>query len=117
MAYLPRINFCEGQAIDRLVHHAMIIEIEAEAERLTMEITIYNPQKDRLETRDVTVNEANTTWFDNCLKPDDVYMITDTGSGLLIRENNFNHPVLVCDVTRGDARVIQSLGLNLPRYR
>ena len=65
-----------------------------------MKTTIYNPQKGRFETRDITVNEANTTWFDNCLKPDDVYMITDTGSGLLIRENNFNHPVLVYDVTR-----------------
>ena len=61
---------------------------------------MYNPQKGRLETRDITFNEANTTWFDNCLKPDDVYMITDTGSGLLIRENSFNHPVLVYDVTR-----------------
>ncbi len=65
-----------------------------------MEITIYNPQKGRVEMRDVTVSEANTTWFDNCLKSDDVYMITDTDSGLLIRENNFNHPVLVYDVTR-----------------
>lgn len=67
-----------------------------------METTIYNPQKGRLETRDVTVNEANTTWFDDCQKSDDVYMITDTGSGLLIRENNFNHPVLVYDVTRDE---------------
>lgn len=65
-----------------------------------MEITMYNPQKGRLETRDITISEANTTWFDNCLKLDDIYMITDTGSGLLIRENNFNHPVLVYDVTR-----------------
>ena len=65
-----------------------------------MEITIYNPQKGQLETRDITFNEANTTWFDNCLKPDDVYMITDTDSGLLIRENNFNYPVLLYDITR-----------------
>ena len=67
-----------------------------------MEMTIRNPQKCRLETIEVTVNKANTTWFDNCLEPDDVYMITDTGNGLLIRENNFNYPVLVYDVTRAE---------------
>ena len=34
--------------------------------------------------------------------PDDVYMIADTDNGLLIRENNYNYPVLVYDVTRSD---------------
>jgi hypothetical protein len=29
-------------------------------------------------------------------------MITDTDNGLLIRENNYNYPVLVYDVTRSD---------------
>lgn len=67
-----------------------------------MEMTIYNPQKGRLETIEVTVNETNTTWFDNCLKPDDVYMITDTDNGLLIKENNFNYPALVYDATRAE---------------
>ncbi len=67
-----------------------------------MEITICNPQKCRFETIEVTVNNANTTWFDNCQEPDDVYMITDIGNGLLIRENNFNYPVLVYDVTRAE---------------
>jgi hypothetical protein len=65
-----------------------------------MEMTIYNPQKSRLETIEATVNKANTTWFDNCPEPDDVYMITDTCNGLLIRENNFNYPLLVYGVTR-----------------
>ncbi len=63
---------------------------------------ICNPQKGRLETIDVTINEANTTWFDHCLKPDDIYMITDTESGLLIKENNFNYPVLVYGATRAE---------------
>jgi hypothetical protein len=67
-----------------------------------MEMTICNPQKGRLETIELTTNEANTTWFDNCLKPDDVYMITDTDCGLLIKENNFNHPVLIYGVTRAE---------------
>ncbi len=67
-----------------------------------MEMTICNPQKCRIETIEVAVNKANTTWFDNCLEPDDVYMITDTSNGLLIREKNFNYPVLVYDVTRAE---------------
>jgi hypothetical protein len=29
-------------------------------------------------------------------------MIADTDNGLLIRENNYNYPVLVYDVTRSD---------------
>lgn len=67
-----------------------------------MEMTICNPQKCGLETIEITVNEANTTWFDDCLKPEDIYMITDTDDGLLIRENNYNYPVLVYDVTRAE---------------
>lgn len=67
-----------------------------------MEMTIYNPQKSRIETIEISANEANTTWFNDCLEPDDVYMITDIGNGLLIRDNNFNHPVLVYNVTRAE---------------
>ena len=67
-----------------------------------MEMIIYHPQKGRLETIKVTINEANTTWLDDCLKPDDVYMIIDTDNGLLIRENNYNYPVLVYNVRRSD---------------
>lgn len=67
-----------------------------------MEMTIYNPQKDRLETIVVTLTKTNTTWFDDIHKPDDIFMITDTYNGLLIKENNYTYPVLVYDVTRGD---------------
>jgi hypothetical protein len=67
-----------------------------------METTICNPQKSRLETIEITINKTNTTWFDDDLKSEDIYMITDTDSGLLIRENNYNYPVLVYDVTRAD---------------
>ena len=67
-----------------------------------MEMTIYNPQKGRLESMNVTVNKATTTWFDDCLASDDIYMITDTDNGLLIRENNYSYPVLLYDVTRTD---------------
>lgn len=67
-----------------------------------MEMTIYNLQKGWLESMNVTVNEATTTWFDDCLASDDIYMITDTDNGLLIRENNYSYPVLLYDVTRTD---------------
>ena len=67
-----------------------------------MEMLICNPQKGRLETIKVTINATNTNWFDDCRMPDDIYMITDTNNGLIIRENNFNYPVPVYDVTRAD---------------
>ena len=67
-----------------------------------MEMLICNPQKGRVETIRFAINERNTTWFDDCHRSDDIYMITDTNNGLLIRENNSNYPVLVYDVTRAD---------------
>ena len=67
-----------------------------------MQMTICNPQKSRLETIEVTINKTNTTWFDDDLKSEDIFMITDTDSGLLIKENNYNYPVLIYDVTRAD---------------
>jgi hypothetical protein len=33
-----------------------------------MEMTVYNPQKGRLETIDTNLTDENTTWFDNCTK-------------------------------------------------
>ena len=42
-----------------------------------MEMTVYNPQKGRLETIDVEITDENTTWFENYRKDQDIYMITD----------------------------------------
>lgn len=67
-----------------------------------MEMIIDNPQKGRLETIDVVINKTNTTWFEDCLEPDDIYMITDTDKGVLIRDNSYSYPVLVYTVTRTD---------------
>ncbi len=67
-----------------------------------MEILICNPQKGRLETIETSMNEMNTTWFDDCQETDDIYSITDIEGDLLIKENNFNHPVLVYNVNRAD---------------
>ena len=67
-----------------------------------MEMVICNLQKGRLETIQASINETNTTWFDDCQELDDIYTITDIDSGLLIRKNNFCYPVLVYNVTRED---------------
>ncbi len=65
-----------------------------------MEELICNPHKGRLETINVEYNDENTTWFDDCSESDDIYKLTDIKAGLLIKENNYNHPVLIYDVTR-----------------
>lgn len=67
-----------------------------------MEEVIYNPQKGRLETIHIEYNDENTTWFDECSKPEDIYRLTDFEGGLLIKENNYDYPVLVYDVTRSE---------------
>ncbi len=59
-----------------------------------MEMLICNPQKGRLETIEVAINEVNTTWFYDCLTAEDIYMITDTDMGLLIREYSYSYPGL-----------------------
>ena len=67
-----------------------------------MEMTVYNTQKGRYETPDITINETTSTWFDDSVKADDMHMITDTDDGLLIRENGYSYPVLLYDLTRAD---------------
>ena len=49
-----------------------------------MEMSVYNPQKGRLETIDAVFSDENTTWFDNCTQCHDVSMITDSEGDLLI---------------------------------
>ena len=67
-----------------------------------MEVIVYNPQKGRLETINAEFTHENTTWFDNCLDNEDIYMITDFQEGILIRECNYSYPVWVYDVTRAE---------------
>ncbi len=56
-----------------------------------MEMLIYNPQKGRLETIDVTITKENTTWFEEC-EAYDIERITDFGGGLLIQELSYAYP-------------------------
>lgn len=67
-----------------------------------MEMTVYNPQKGRLETIDVNITKSNTTWFDDCVKDYDVYSITDIKGGLVICTLSHDYPIWIYDVTRAD---------------
>lgn len=80
-----------------------------------MDITIYNPQKGRLETITVEFTNDNTTWFDNCRKPRDIYRITDFEGGLLISELDYTYPVRIYETSRGDIDYSQKKARQLLR--
>jgi hypothetical protein len=67
-----------------------------------MEMRVYNPQKGRLETIAAVITDENTTWFDNCVDDQDIYMITDFEEGILISEFGYARPVWIYDVTRAE---------------
>jgi hypothetical protein len=67
-----------------------------------MEMTVYNPQKGRLETIDTVLTEENTTWFDHFTQDHEIYMITDFEGDLLIREFGYAYPVRIYNVGRAD---------------
>jgi hypothetical protein len=66
-----------------------------------MEMLVYNPQKGRLETIDVTITDENTTWFE-AFEDYDIERITDFNGGLLIQELSYTCPFWVYDVSRAD---------------
>lgn len=67
-----------------------------------MEITVYNPQKGRLETIDVVFTEENTTWFYNNKTIRDIAMITDFDGGMLIQAGDCSYPLWVYDASRAE---------------
>jgi hypothetical protein len=67
-----------------------------------MEMTVYNPQKGRLETIEVEFTEENTTWFPHCKNADEVSMITDFEGGLLIRKFAYMYPIRIYEKSRAD---------------
>lgn len=67
-----------------------------------MEVTVYNPQKGRLETIDLIFTDENTTWFDNSDEGHKVHMITDFEGDLLIREFGYAYPVRIYSMSRAD---------------
>lgn len=64
--------------------------------------TIYNPQKGRLETIDLTFTDNNTTWFEETDDAADISLIADVEDGLVIADNSYSYPVLIYDVSRSD---------------
>jgi len=67
-----------------------------------MQKAVYNPQKSRLETIDITFTDKNTTWFDTPDNNTGVSLIADFEGGLLIAGSNYSYPVLIYDVSRSD---------------
>ena len=67
-----------------------------------MQKTVYNPQKTRLETIDITFTDKNTTWFDAPDNNTGVSLIADFEGGLLIAGSKYSYPVLIYDVSRSD---------------
>jgi hypothetical protein len=67
-----------------------------------MAMTVYNPQKGRLETIDAVMTDKNTIWFDNCEDDQDISMITDFEGGILISEFAYGRPVLIYEVTSAE---------------
>jgi len=67
-----------------------------------MEVTVYNPQKGRLETVNLEFTTENTTWFERNTKTGAIASITDYKGGIVIRKLDYNCPVWVYDVTRAD---------------
>ena len=67
-----------------------------------MEQTVYNPQKGRLETIDITFTDKNTRWFDEAEENKEVYMITNFEGCLVIADCGYSYPVLIYDISRSD---------------
>ena len=67
-----------------------------------MQITVYNPQKGRMETIDAELTKDNTTWFSNFRNNHDIAKITDIDGGILISEFDYSYPFLIYDVSRAD---------------
>ncbi|HSW65059.1 MAG TPA: hypothetical protein VLH56_17370 [Dissulfurispiraceae bacterium] len=67
-----------------------------------MQITIYNPQKGRLETIDAEFTKDNTTWFGNYRNNHDISKITDIDGNILISEFDYSYPFMIYGVSRSD---------------
>jgi len=67
-----------------------------------MEMTVYNTAKQRLETINIEITKKNSTWLEDDIDTDSVYLITDFEDGLLIKQCNYNYPMWFYDVSRAD---------------
>lgn len=67
-----------------------------------MQITVYNPQKGRMERIVAEFTKDNTTWFSNYRNNHDIAKITDIDGGILISEFDYSYPFLIYDMSRSD---------------
>ena len=67
-----------------------------------MQLTVYNPQKGRLETIKAEFTKDNTTWFSNYSNNHDISMITDIDEDILISEFDYSYPFMIYGVSRSD---------------
>jgi len=67
-----------------------------------MELTVYNPQKGRLETLEVEFLAENTTWFEYSCNTNALSTITDYNGGILIKKNDCSYLIWLYDISRAD---------------
>jgi hypothetical protein len=83
-----------------------------------MEITVYNPQKGRLETIEIEFTDENTTWFPYGKNADDASMITDFEGDILLRKFDYTYPIRIYDRSRaGIGYSRKEAGRLLRRYK
>jgi hypothetical protein len=80
-----------------------------------MQITVYNPQKSRLETIDAEFTKDNTTWFGTCRNTHDISMIADIEGSILIGEFTYSYPFMIYGVSRSDINFDQRKAKQLKR--
>jgi hypothetical protein len=80
-----------------------------------MELTVYNPQKSRMETLKVDLTAKNTTWFKSSGNDRTVATITDFDSGLLIKALDHTYPIWLYDISRADIDYNQKKAKELMR--
>jgi len=80
-----------------------------------MELTVYNPQKSRLETLHVNLTVKNTTWFKSSGNDRTVATITDFDGGLLIKALDHTYPIWLYDISRADIDYNQKKAKELMR--
>lgn len=67
-----------------------------------MNLDVFNPQKGRIESIKVEITEKNTTWFENALRSEDIYKLTEFYGNLIVFYLDYRYPILIYDVTRKD---------------
>lgn len=82
----------------------------------TMQTTIFNTAKHRLETINIEITDENSTWFKDSINTNAVSVITDFEDGLLIKQCNYNYPMWFNDISRTDIDHNREKAQNLLKF-